>query len=159
MEKRNKSSKSRKFVRRCFGKRVTQRITETKHPGKAKAEKVDSQTSTAPQPALILHKFDGRMVSHSQLQGMRVAPRDGHPRVAATSSGNAGRTTKDGIIYYKDDEEEEDGRSSKYTLMDKTKERKADKEVRVWGRVFFAAWEVLWQNHHAAWQRTAPRPI
>ena len=69
---------------------------------------------------------------------MRVAPRDGHPRVAATSSGNAGRTTEGGVIYYKDDEDDDAGRSSKYNLMDKTKERKADKEVS-WGRVLFCS--------------------
>jgi len=62
---------------------------------------------------------------------MRVAPRDGHPRRAATSSGSAGRSVKDGVIYYKDEDEDADGSKSKYSLMDRDKERKADKEVSV----------------------------
>ena len=56
------------------------------------------------------------------------------------------------MIYYKDDEDDDAGRSSKYNLMDKTKERKADKEVS-WGRVLF--W--LGRSAHLPTAKKEPR--
>eukprot|EP00520_Triparma_pacifica_P009257 CAMPEP_0118644820 /NCGR_PEP_ID=MMETSP0785-20121206/7156_1 /TAXON_ID=91992 /ORGANISM="Bolidomonas pacifica, Strain CCMP 1866" /LENGTH=713 /DNA_ID=CAMNT_0006536631 /DNA_START=111 /DNA_END=2252 /DNA_ORIENTATION=+ len=88
---------------------------------------------------------------------MRVAPRAGHPRVAATSSGNAGRKVEDGVIYYKDDDGEGDDPSSKYALMDKTKERKADKESRQMEREIRARQKHS-RNAKKAWRENSRSP-
>jgi hypothetical protein len=81
------------------------------------------------------------MASHASLQNMRVAPRDGHPRVAATLSGSAGRSVSPtGVVYYSNDDDENDGR---FKLMDDRKEKRDRKEGQRMAK------EIEQRNRHA----------
>ncbi|GMH67012.1 hypothetical protein TrLO_g5359 [Triparma laevis f. longispina] len=94
--------------------------------------------------------------THSTLQGMRTAPRDGHPRIAAVGA-SGGREVDDetGVIYYKNEDDED---VTKFKLTDDRKERASRKQAKNMERDIKARQKHSKEAKKQAWREGSQSP-